>query len=113
MLHGDKKAFLEDNFDFIQKHIREYSLQYGASVIFTSATANRNTNVLYQYILHRMFGFNMKFKSEVIEKENLFVPAGFDSPTLIQELVKGNIFTSPSGEPLLYEEVIVRLDYNS
>jgi len=47
MLHGDKKAFLEDNFDFIQKHIREYSLQYGASVIFTSATANRNTNVLY------------------------------------------------------------------
>ena len=47
MLHGDKKAFLEDNFDFIQKHVREYSLQYGASVIFTSSTANRNTNVLY------------------------------------------------------------------
>ena len=55
----------------------------------------------------------MKFKSEVIEKENLFVPAGFDSPTLIQELVKGNMFTSPTGEPLLYEEVVVRLDYNS
>ena len=26
LLHGDKKAFLEENFDFIQKHIREYSL---------------------------------------------------------------------------------------
>lgn len=22
LLHGDKKAFLEENFDFIQKHIR-------------------------------------------------------------------------------------------
>ena len=39
LLHGDKKAFLEDNFDFIQKHIRDYSLQYGASVVFTSSTA--------------------------------------------------------------------------
>jgi len=49
LLHGDKKAFLEENFDFIQKHIREYSLQYGASVFFTSSlqTAPKNTNVLY------------------------------------------------------------------
>jgi dynein light intermediate chain 1 len=47
LLHGDKKSFLEENFDFIQKHIREYSLQYGATVIFTSATANRNLNVCY------------------------------------------------------------------
>ena len=51
---------------------------------------------------------NNKFKSEVIEKENLFIPAGFDSPALIQELVKGSMFTGPSGEPLLFEEVIVR-----
>ena len=39
LLHGDKKTYLEDNFDFIQKHIRDYSLQYGASVVFTSSTA--------------------------------------------------------------------------
>ena len=47
LLHGDKKSYLEENFDFIQKHIREYSLQYGASVVFTSANANRNLNVTY------------------------------------------------------------------
>jgi hypothetical protein len=56
---------------------------------------------------------NLKFKSEVIEKENLFIPAGFDSPTLIQELVKGSMFVGPSGEPLLYEEVVVKQDFNS
>jgi dynein light intermediate chain 1, cytosolic len=47
VLHGDKKAFLDENFDFIQKHVREYSMQYGATVIFTSATTNRNLNVCY------------------------------------------------------------------
>ena len=56
---------------------------------------------------------NLKFKSEVIEKENLFIPAGFDSPTLIQELVKGSMFVGPSGEPLLYEEVVVKQEFNS
>ena len=56
---------------------------------------------------------NLKFKSEVIEKENLFIPAGFDSPTLIQELVKVSMFVGPSGEPLLYEEVVVKQDFNS
>lgn len=83
LLHGDKKAFLEDNFDVIQKHIREYSLQYGAAVLFTSATANRNLNVCYQYWLHRLYNFNFLFKAEVLERENLFLPAGFDTPNLI------------------------------
>lgn len=56
---------------------------------------------------------NFKFKSEVIEKENLFIPAGFDSPTLIQELIKGSMFIGPAGEPLLFEEVVVKPDFNS
>ena len=83
LLHGDKKSYLEENFDFIQKHIREYSLQYGASVIFTSATANRNLSVTYQYLLHRLYEFDFTHKSEVIERENLFIPSGFDTPNLI------------------------------
>lgn len=45
-------------------------------------------------------------RSEVIERENLFIPAGFDTPNLIQELVKGSMMVGPTGEPLLYEEVI-------
>lgn len=106
LLHGDKKSYLEENFDFIQKNIREYSLQYGASVIFTSANANRNLNVTYQYLLHRLYDMGLTQRSEVIERENLFIPAGFDTPNLIQELVKGSMMVGPTGEPLLYEEVI-------
>lgn len=106
LLHGDKKSYLQENFDFIQKHVREYALQYGASVIFTSAKGNRNLNVTYQYILHRLYDFDFPHKPEVIERENLFIPSGFDTPNLIQGLVKDSILVGPSGDPLLYEEVI-------
>lgn len=44
-------------------------------------------------------------RSEVIERENLLIPSGFDTPNLIQELVKGMIL-GPNGETLLYEDVI-------
>ena len=48
------------------------------------------------------------YKAEVLERENTFLPAGFDTPNLIQELVKGNMLVSASGDPLLYEEVITK-----
>ncbi len=33
--HGEKAQYLESNIDFIQKHLREYCLYYGASLFFT------------------------------------------------------------------------------
>ena len=35
LMHGEKAALLEQNIDFIQKHIRTYALSYGATVLFT------------------------------------------------------------------------------
>ena len=84
LLHGDKRQFLEQNLDFIQKHVREYALQFGASVIFTSAKANKNLDVLAQYVFHRTLGYNFAHKPEIVEKDNLFLPAGFDSMNLIE-----------------------------
>lgn len=83
-------------------------MQYGASVIFTSATANRNLGVTYQYMLHRLYDYDFKHRAEVLERENLFLPAGFDTPNLISELVKGQMMVGPSGEALLFEEVITQ-----
>lgn len=53
---------------------------------------------------------DFKHKAETLERENLFLPAGFDSPTLISELLKGSgsLLTGPSGDPLLFEEVITQ-----
>mmetsp|Transcript_38323 Transcript_38323/g.50274 ORF Transcript_38323/g.50274 Transcript_38323/m.50274 type:complete len:147 (+) Transcript_38323:523-963(+) len=36
-MSGEKSKLLQENLNFIQKHMREYSLQYGATVMFTSA----------------------------------------------------------------------------
>ena len=108
--HGDKKNYLEQNLDYIQKHIRDYCLQYGASVIFTSAIANLNLNVFYQYCVHRLYNFDFLFKPEIIERECLFLPAGFDSPNLIDQLSKAaNILSvDQNGNQILFEDIIKR-----
>ena len=56
-VNGDRAKFLEENLDFIQKNVREYALQYGATVMFTSAKSNqdRNLDTMYQYILSRLY----------------------------------------------------------
>jgi hypothetical protein len=53
---------------------------------------------------------DLKHPSEVLEREFLFVPSGYDSINLIQELIKGSQFISPSGEPYLFDQVIVKPD---
>ena len=39
-VHNERSKFLEENLDFIQKHVRQYALQYGATVTFASAKSN-------------------------------------------------------------------------
>ena len=77
-------------------HLREYCLQYGATVMFTSAKQreSKNLDTLYQYINHRLYGFNFATKPQIIEKDELFIPAGFDSLTLLRELCSGSMMNT-------------------
>ena len=107
---GEKAKILQENLDFIQMHLREYSLLYGASVMFTSAKAreSKNLDTLYQYINHRLYD-KIKFakKAQIVEKDELFIPTGFDSLNLIKQLHSGStLMTSPDGQPLTYEDVL-------
>ena len=107
---GEKAKILQENLDFIQMHLREYSLLYGASVMFTSAKAreSKNLDTLYQYINHRLYD-KIKFakKAQIVEKDELFIPTGFDSLNLIKQLQSGStLMTSPDGQPLTYEDVL-------
>ena len=108
-LHGEKAKLLQENLDFIQMHIREYCLQYGATVLFTSAKPreSKNLDILYQYLNHRLYNYNFTKKPQILEKEELFIPSGFDSLNLIQSLAKGNVLTQGAdGQPLSYEDVL-------
>lgn len=58
--------------------------------MFVSANTNKNLDVLYQYSLHRLYQHPNLFKAEVLARDNLFVPSGFDSLNLINELCKGS-----------------------
>jgi len=106
LLNGNLKHLLEENFDFIQKHVRQYALQYGASVIFTSASQKKNLDVWYQYIVHRLYNSDNIFGPVVHESDTLFIPAGFDSMNLIEELTKGTVLVGSDGSEQIYEDVI-------
>lgn len=90
-------------------HLREYCLLYGATVMFTSSKqgSGKNLDTLYQYLCHRLYNFNFTQKPQILEKEVLFVPSGFDSLNLIRSLEKGNTLTTGAdGNPLSYEDVL-------
>ena len=58
-------------------------------------------DVLYKYILHRIYGFEFAHKPEQLEKHSLFIPTGFDSLNLINE-----VFKEEDGQEKIYESVI-------
>lgn len=63
--------------------------------MFTSAKSNaeKNLDTLYQYILSRLYDCDFYGKPQQLEKDLLFIPSGFDSLNLINELCKGSMFT--------------------
>lgn len=72
--------------DFTLKTLREFAVTYGASIIYTSSKTGTNVNALYQYVVHRLYGFKFNHRAQIIDRENIFVPAGWDSPNLIREM---------------------------
>ncbi len=78
--------------------------------MFTSAKAreSKNLDTLYKYLNHRLYDYNFATKPQIVERDLLFIPTGFDSKTLIAELCSGNsmLTTGSDGQPLSYEEVL-------
>ena len=85
--HGEKeiKSILEKNLDFIQYTMRKYCLSYGTTLLFTSANSNQNIQLLYNYMLYRIYDEEFPYTSNINDKEALFVPTGFDSMELINQ----------------------------
>ena len=81
---GEKK-FYEENSDFILKHLRETAIPYGASIIYASGKENINLSLLYDYICHLLFNFDLMHKSNVIDRDSFFIPSGFDSLQTLKE----------------------------
>ncbi|KAL8608339.1 hypothetical protein ACOMHN_042206 [Nucella lapillus] len=97
--------FREEHFDFIQQYVRKFGLKYGAALFYTSVKDERNCELLYRYLVHRIYGFPFTSPAYVVERDSVFVPSGWDNEKKISILYEN--MTSVKSEDAL-EDVIVK-----
>ncbi|KAI5093820.1 cytoplasmic dynein 1 light intermediate chain 1 isoform X3 [Silurus meridionalis] len=40
---------------------------------------NKNIDLIYKYLIHRLYGFPFHFPAQVVEKDSVFIPSGWDN----------------------------------
>ena len=93
----------DQHFDFIQQSVRKFCLTYGASLFFTSVKEDKNCDLLYKYLVHKNYNFPFTTPALVVERDALFIPAGWDSPSKIGILLENLFKFSPEQN---YKDVI-------
>uniref|UniRef100_A0A673CK96 Dynein light intermediate chain n=1 Tax=Sphaeramia orbicularis TaxID=375764 RepID=A0A673CK96_9TELE len=97
--------YRDEHLDFIQSHIRRFCLQYGASLVYTSVKEMKNLDVLYKYLVHRLYGFPFHCPAQVVERDAVFIPSGWDNEKKIA-ILHENFQTVKSDDS--FEDVIVK-----
>ncbi|BFZ12818.1 hypothetical protein BsWGS_15857 [Bradybaena similaris] len=97
--------FKDEHFDFIQQHIRQFCLKYGAAMFYTSVKDERNCDLLYRYLVHRIYGFPFTSPALVVDKDSVFVPAGWDNEKKIS-ILHENLTSMKPDDP--FEDVITK-----
>ncbi|SAL98313.1 hypothetical protein [Absidia glauca] len=86
--------YKDDQFDFIQQTLRCVCMKYGAALFYTSTLRPYTFHNLRQYILHRVLTTASKtypylIKAQVVERDSVAVPSGWDSWGKIRVLRDG------------------------
>ncbi|XP_023032653.1 cytoplasmic dynein 1 light intermediate chain 1 isoform X1 [Drosophila willistoni] len=71
--------YRDEHFDFIQQWIRNFCLRHGTSLFYTSVKEDKNCDLLYKYLTHRIYGLPFRTPALVVEKDAVLIPAGWDS----------------------------------
>ncbi|XP_035919623.1 cytoplasmic dynein 1 light intermediate chain 2 [Anopheles stephensi] len=71
--------YRDEHFDFMQQWIRRFCLMYGASLFYTSVKEDKNCDLLYKYLTHRIYGLPFRTPALVVEKDAVLIPAGWDN----------------------------------
>ena len=106
--------------------VRKFCLQYGASLFYTSVKEDKNCDLLYKYLVHRIYNFPFKVRCSavwsgtsrhslycvvmqtpalVVEKDAVFIPAGWDNDKKISILYENLHSVRPDQ---YYTDVIAR-----
>ena len=68
----------DDKAEFVLKHIRKIAINYGATIIYTSTKKKYNIKVLYDYIFHSLYNFDLIHSLNLNDKTSFFIPSGYD-----------------------------------
>ncbi|KAI9013038.1 dynein light intermediate chain-domain-containing protein [Gaertneriomyces semiglobifer] len=76
-----QRDYKEEKFDYIQQVLRTICLKYGAALFYTSSRYPKTLTDLRAYILHRLHpqSFSFTQRPEVVERDTVLVPSGWDS----------------------------------
>ncbi|KAJ1835073.1 hypothetical protein LPJ63_001431 [Coemansia sp. RSA 2711] len=81
-----ERAFGEEDFDHVQQVLRAVCLRLGAALVYTSTHNPDSFDALYRYIAHRLLAAPRAFRANVVDRDAVFVPAGWDSAAKIAYL---------------------------
>lgn len=92
----------------IEAFVRNECLSYGAAIVYTMVQAKnmRNMDVLYDYLMHRLFDYSLSQKPCLPSRDALFVPSGFDTEEKVAKIVA----QLPGGLERPFESVVVSLE---
>ncbi|XP_055389678.1 cytoplasmic dynein 1 light intermediate chain 1 [Condylostylus longicornis] len=71
--------YRDEHFDYIQQWVRRFCLEHGASLFYTSVKEDKNCDLLYKYLTHRIYGLPFRTPALVVEKDAVLIPAGWDN----------------------------------
>ncbi|EYB97059.1 hypothetical protein Y032_0143g2364 [Ancylostoma ceylanicum] len=94
--------------DRILVQVRRLCLQLGAALVYTSAKNVKNIQVLYKYVVHRAYGFPFTSTAQLIERDSVFVPAGWDGEKKIEIVKEGLSDVDSVLEPTREKPTIIR-----
>ncbi|XP_014210969.1 cytoplasmic dynein 1 light intermediate chain 1 isoform X2 [Copidosoma floridanum] len=97
--------YRDEQFDFMQQWIRKFCLQYGAGLFYTSVKEDKNCDLLYKYLTHRIYSLPFRTPALVVEKDAVLIPAGWDNMKKISILHENLQLMKPDD---YYRDVIVQ-----
>ncbi|XP_069678594.1 cytoplasmic dynein 1 light intermediate chain 2 isoform X3 [Periplaneta americana] len=97
--------YRDEHFDFMQQWVRRFCLQYGAALFYTSAKEDKNCDLLYKYLTHRIYGFPFRTPALVVEKDAVLIPSGWDNMKKISILYENMQSMKPDD---YYRDIIVQ-----
>lgn len=64
-----KYNYRDEHFDFMLQWIRRFCLENGASLFYTSVKEDKNCDLLYKYLTHRIYDLPIRTPALVVEKD--------------------------------------------